>query len=147
MPPFQIQPNSYSCGTLAVMSAITALGGDADYDTVYSNVGTTSRDGTSEDGIMDGLPFLGYIGKEYVGKNPDSAWRYVIRNCKTHPIIACVDQFAHWIVFTGMIGRRVIAIDSYPRGQASGGLVYDKKELLERWRYRGVYYAIKVSKA
>lgn len=148
MPPYLTQPNRWSCGTLAILNAITALGGETDYETVYRAVGNTVRDGTDEYGILEGLIELGYRGWEYKGKNPDSAWRYVSERCGEYPIVLLVDDWRHWVVATGKLGNKVVVVDSDPnkKKNESGALVLSKPELLERWKYRGGFYAIRVSR-
>ena len=144
---YLLQPNRYSCGTLSVLNAIMSLGGESTYEDVYAAIGTTSRDGTSDDGILSGLSLLGYRGWEYKGKNPDCAWRYVSENCGKTPVILLVDDWKHWIVATSKASRKVVVIDSDPntRKNEAGAIVYDKQSLLSRWKYRGGYYAIRVT--
>lgn len=148
MGPYLLQFNRYACGVFSILNAISSLGGESTYDEVYAAIGTTSREGTSDTGILSGLSSLGYRGWQYSGKNPDAAWRYVRENCGTTPVVLAVDNWKHWVVATGLSGRQVIVIDSDPntRRNEAGAIVYKKQPLLERWKHRGEYYAIRVSK-
>lgn len=146
---FKSQMNNYACGVLAIQNAIVALGGEADYDDVKRLAGTTSKDGTSTRGVLRALKSLNCKATHYKTRNGDNAWRFARKWATTQPLICDVDQNTHWVVLSGMIDDKMIIIDSGidASGEEKGVFPYGKEEWLSRWKSRGWYKAIRVSRA
>lgn len=145
---FKSQHNSFSCGTYAIINAITALGGETSYDEVKRLAGTSYRGGTTRIGILKALSALDYRGIPYRTSSPDYGWRFARKWATINPLIMLVDSHEHYFVATGLIGDRVIVVDSGAdvSGNELGTFSYGRGELLTRWIYRGMMYAIRVSR-
>lgn len=139
---FSYQDNRYSCGVHAVMNALVALGkNDVSYDEIKALAGTTSRNGTSDDGVVQCLEQLGFRATIYETQNVDNAWRWLYKWSDKQPIIVLVDQYKHWACVNGKIDHRVILVDPDPELHKHQNGVYscNKAEMLERWMYKGCY--------
>ncbi len=145
---FQSQPNNYSCGIMVTFNVLNALGITASYDDIKHLSGCTARMGTTRKGVLRALKGLGADGTPYRTTNPENAWKYVRRWASSSPLVLLVDNHQHYFAITGMMGDRVIVVDSGARikGNEFGAFPYTKSELLERWIHRGACYAIRVSK-
>jgi hypothetical protein len=145
---FQSQPNGYSCGVLVVSNALNALGIPASYEDIKRVSGCTSRYGTTREGVIRALVEFGATGTPYRTRKPDNAWKFVRRWAATTPLICLVDSYQHYFLVSGVIGDRVMVVDSgaYITGNEMGAFPYDKQQFLDRLVHRGMCYLIRVSK-
>ncbi len=143
---FGYQKKSYDCGLHAFSNAVKVWGIELDYEEAKELVGTTSRNGTSETGILQGITKVGLRFKEYSQCNPDTAWRWLLKWSQVCPIIAYTNT-DHWVTITGRVQNRVIIVDPNAAVDDGENGVYPltKREMLQRWRDgRDRCYAIRV---
>lgn len=145
---FQSQHNNYSCGVYGIFNALNCLGFTAEYDTIKTLAGTTSRYGTDRIGMIRAVKGLGFVPTVYRSSSSENGWRYIRRWASETPIILLADHHQHYFVVSGVIGERVIVIDSGAniKGNEMGSFPYSKQELLDRWVHRGRVYGIRVTK-
>lgn len=143
---FHSQPNGYSCGQYAVYNSIIAMGGSADLSEIKRLAGTSRQNGTTRQGVLKALVALGYKGTPYRTRNADYGWKYARKWAVANPLILLVDENEHWLVVSGLIGDRVIVVDSGAdkSGNELGTYSFSKNDLLARWVYRNGMYAIRV---
>ena len=117
-----IQPNNYTCGIYAI---VNLTGKSPEIVSQYTD---TTREGTTEEGIINCLIKLGYKPKEYRSNNPNNAYRWLKRNNS----VILVDKWDHWIAI-----KNNTVYDSI---EGNNPLTRD---ILEKWSYRG-YYGIRL---
>lgn len=142
---FQRQADGYSCGAVSVLNAIAALGGAAEIDHIKRLAGTNTK-GTSEAGILRALRALGYRATAYRSHSEDAAWKW-LNKYLDQPIILSVDAHRHWLTIYGTHTERVLAIDSGSDAMSKndmGLFLYNKAELLARWRSAWGLVAVRV---
>lgn len=168
------QNDRYRCGVYSLVNSLVALNGSKnaqellstfDLDKAYGNgrksslrsvlkeigdlAGTTSKYGTSMAGVKRAIKALGYVSHPYYTRNPENAWRYIMRWCTTNPMILTVDHDEHYVTCTGYIDSKALIVDSDPSLHHGENGVYAlvKSDLLDRWAHRGLYRAIRISRA
>lgn len=143
------QKTDYSCGLHAFRNAVQVLGVDLSYKESRKLVGMT-KDGTSIRGLLRGAQSLNLKAVEYRQPNPFVAWKWLIKWTATCPVILLVDDClssdkSHWVTALAVNGERVVVADSsYPRDGETGVYIYNRDELLARWKQR-ICYGIRLS--
>jgi hypothetical protein len=133
------QPDNYSCGIYSIINSLIVYGDSYTREEAKEVSGTTYRNGTSEKGIQHALSCIEYSSKEYLSKQEDHAWRWVLKNSTTSPLILIVDKNEHWRAVIGRIRNKGSIIgDKYTQ-------IVDKSELLARWKSSDGFYGLKVS--
>lgn len=132
-----------TCGAYAVLNAINALDGIADYDTVARLAGTSFKNGTSRRGIQRALKELGYSHAPYFTRNADNGWRWLYKNAHDAPIVILTDDYGHYCTVTGTMNSHVILVDPSV-SKDKNVFVLSRGDLLSRWGYLGRYWAVKV---
>lgn len=133
------QECSWSCGAAAFVNACRALGRRVSERRARSLCGTTEQ-GTDEAELIAAARELGLTATEFKGSDKGAAWAYVrAQLLEGHPSLLCVDQWQHWITAIGIIGDKVILIDSANtvKNTAENGVwTMNRNELGKRWRSR-----------
>lgn len=142
------QSNRSSCGPATLHNALNALGIHRTEDELIQLTGQNPT-GTSAKGLIKALtsistpeaPLHGEAVKFSTATQATiGLWYYV--SDMGRPVILCVDDFDHWIVCTGHLGRRFAVIDPADNRLV---LYYGATELLTRWEGpNGGWHAIVV---
>lgn len=143
---YKYQLNNWSCGLLSVHNSLLTFGLNVDLKEIKRLAQANHRDGTSKRGIIRAVHGLGAQATVYQTRNQEYAWRWLRRSIQSWPCILLLDDTEHWGTVVGSISDRVILIDSsMTRDDRMGVYSLDKREILDRWIGRGLYYAIRVS--
>ncbi len=143
---YRYQTNNWECGIRALQNALITLGIEADRNEIKARTGCTRSSGTSARGMIRGIVQYGRKPSKYQTRNPDLAWRWITKWASRTPCIVLLDEWEHWAVISGSIADKVILIDSEQKSKEEiGASPLTKKELLDRWIGRGVYYAIRLT--
>ena len=149
------QEKVYSCGAGAIVNALRALGVKVQERRVRP-IASTTTDGTDELGVMAALRGLGHSSSEFRGTSRNHAWRWLHGALiQGSAVIMTVDLWQHWVTCVGLLGDKVILIDTARTKnniRENGIHVLSKDRLMARWRssYKNkdnIYQAICVSKA
>lgn len=142
----RFQSNRSSCGPAALHNALSAIGITRTEDELIALTGQTP-DGTSPRGLVKAIkaitsPEAPLLGTPFSTKDDEAAKVGLWWNVGNlgRPVILCVDQFEHWVVCVGYLGRRFQVVDS-----ADNRLLisYSEGELLRRWSApNGGFYGI-----
>lgn len=138
MSKIKTQPDNYSCGIYSIINALLVYDDHRNREEIKELSKTTYRKGTDEIGIKNCLTELGYKSREYVTKNKNAAWRWVLKNSISYPLILCTEDNQHWAVVIGRIRNKVILVD-YEDIKIIG-----KQELLLDWSYKGSFWGLKI---
>lgn len=154
---FQARPGW--CGPAALQNAHAALGSRWGQDFLADLAGTSDDVGTDEDGIMRAALATGLAVGPGAFETESEAWTWLgYALLKGRPVLLCVDRWDHWVVAVGLLGARVVLVDSsnvaYNRHR-NGIVVLSRAKLMRRWyagrRVRGrdgpAYYGIEVALA
>lgn len=147
----RLQEQGFSCGAAAVVNALRALGKRVSERTVRALAGT-NEDGTDESDITAAVRALGCAAAQFSTDNRKAALAWLMESLRNgRPVIACVDQWAHWVTIVGQLGSDIILIDSTNtrRNRAEhGAYVIRRTDFLRRWMNakEGCYFGISVSR-
>lgn len=148
------QQVAWSCGAASVVNALRAFGQRVDESRVRTHA-STDETGTGNVGILAALRVFGLAAVEYNGTSKNHAWRWLQGALlQGSVIILSVDRWTHWVTCIGLIGDRVILIDStntIANQRENGTHVISKEKLIRRWYHAKKsdecsLYAICVSK-
>jgi hypothetical protein len=141
------QPDRYSCAVYAISNASEALGHHVAAPVIRRAAGTRSRIGTTSRGLYRAVKAIGLTPHRYWTTRPDPAWRWLHRWSSTQPIVVYLGSLDHYVAVVGRAGLRVIVIDSDPQLHRldNGAHALTRREFLQSWNYRGLYWAIRVS--
>lgn len=134
------------------MNALRALGRRITERSAITLANTSPALGTSSEGILGAFRALGYDASSVDLKLRKDAWAWVTRNLNVgKPIILCVDDWQHWVTAIGMVGDRVILVDSTNTkiNKSENGIwVLSKREFMTKWRHsrKGVYSGIVIGR-
>lgn len=145
------QSTSFSCGCAALVNVCKNLEVLTTEDEVAELAGTT-KDGTSEGGIMDAADKLGLNTQELHTPDPDTAWGELVMYVATgFPVIICVDKWDHWVAVIGTDGDKIVIQDSErteTNEEINGVGLFTRDEVLARWMHpeSETYYGIAFSR-
>jgi len=106
------QRNNWSCGPMALRYCLLAYGLDVDARRIARLAGST-RAGTNESQMSWAAVWLKSSFKNHTRKSPDAIKRLILDNLKRgRPLIACVEQWAHWIAVLHHTRRGYLVFDS-----------------------------------
>jgi len=134
----RFQDKTFSCGAAAVVNAARALGKRVS-ERKTRTLAFTDDTGTGNEGVIAAARSLGYAAVGYDAESRNHAWRW-LRGAllQGSVVIMAVDQWAHWVACIGMLGERVILVDSSnmkKNKQENGVHVLSKERLMQRWWY------------
>lgn len=138
----KLQDSPSNCGALALVNALDALGEKLSVRAAETLAGTSAVTGTQEGGLKKALKQLEKFPFVIQTKNELKAWTLLVGNLlQGHPVLLLVDDQEHWVVATGLLGERILVVDS-----ADGAVVksYDATQLFTRWVGDQTYYGIAV---
>lgn len=144
----------WSCGAASVVNTLRAFGRKVAETRVRAAAGT-DQTGTESIGILTALRVFGLTAVEYSGQTKNHAWRWLQGALlQGSVIILSVDRWTHWVTCIGLVGDRVILIDSanvIANKKENGIHVISKEQLIRRWYHAKQadgqsLYAICVSK-
>lgn len=130
------------CGPTALANGLELLGIKRNEIELSTVAGTTPK-GTDASGIVGAAKAAGRFPSTINTKDSDFAL-YALHYylCNGRPVIICVDKWDHWVVAAGILGERILVIDSANNELV---LVYPPEKLTERWEKPGKgggYYGI-----
>lgn len=132
----RFQRSGWSCGPTAVVNAGLALGVVLDYGVVVEASGARTA-GASEDGLLQALRHLGMSARPFTSDNRNEAWAWLRGELiGGRAIIMCVSSWTHWVATVGLIGDRVILVDSSrsKRNKRENGVhSVSHTSLMRRW--------------
>lgn len=107
------QPNSWQCGPFALKHALLALGRFVHEDELTRLAGTT-EDGTDERELAHAAKRFGYELLTVRKRRARSAARALRAWLgRGMPVLACVDQWDHWVTVVAAEGDEAVMFDSY----------------------------------
>lgn len=133
-----------------VVNALRCLGKRVSERSVSKLAGTTEKGWTDEFGIQNSLTTLRFSYEGHAGQNRNVAWDWLVDQVSQgRPVIITVQNAAHWVCVVGMVGPRVILVDSSntKNNKLENGIhIYGKVEFLKRWRtaQNGEYFGLGV---
>ncbi len=129
---FYPQPNSYECGPYALKHALGMLGVFVSERWLAALAGSTA-DGTDERQLAGAAKRLGYA-LPTIRVTDAAAGRTALERelDRGHPVLACVDQWQHWIAIVARDGDRFVILDSAERAVFR---VVEWSELRDQWGY------------
>ena len=128
----------WTCGPAALVNALIAAGRYGVTEERAVNACKTTRDGTDEDDIKQGLEFLETDYEEFSSNSAENSWNW-LRGCLMggNPVLLAVDDDEHWVTAVGVIGNGIVIIDpdGYERyiREQNGVFIYYKTDMLNRW--------------
>lgn len=140
----RFQSRKASCGPASLVNALELLGIKRTEDEMSVASEQTPK-GTGAHGLMKALTAVGRQSEVIYTKDSKAA-HYALHYslCTGRPMILCVDEWDHYIVAAGVLGDRILCIDS---ADNEFTLSYEPKDLLLRWFKSGKgggYYGIVV---
>lgn len=145
----KIQQKNHDCGPFAILNALLAIGKRTSLREIKRHTATT-EDGTNEHGLQNCVERLGLVATEFTASKTE-AYQIVKDNVSVgRPVILCVEAYRHWVAAVGVIGNRIIVMDSWNSmaNKAECGInVCNKNQLLRWWLTPNEgYYGIIISK-
>ena len=147
------QSNPDNCGPAVILNALRCYGKRVSERSIAKLAGTTSEDGTDEDGIQEALAQLSYSCEGLSVQNRAEAWDWLQRQLGLgRPVIVNTWGGQHWACVVGGVAGRVILVDSSntkSNKKENGIHIYGKVEFLKKWRNTkdaGVYFGLAVHK-
>ncbi len=134
------QEKPWSCGPASLVNVCAALGMDVSEKELREH-GDVDKEGTDEDQLIQAAKAVGLTVEVNHTGDADESWSTLTDNLmEGMPSVLCVDQWDHWVAVVGLVGDRVVMLDSANTKDniAQNGVhLVTKSELLKRWRYRG----------
>lgn len=109
----RFQRSIWSCGPTACVNAGLALGVTLDYRRAVEASGARTA-GASEDGLLQALRHPGGLSaRPFTSDNRNEAWAWLRGELiGGRAVVLCLDSWSHWACVVGLIGDRVILVDS-----------------------------------
>lgn len=128
----RFQSHASSCGPASASNALSALGIARSEEECSTLCGTTATDGTDPRGLITGLKQIPGCSPAWIREQRgDVAILRLVASLRIgRPVILCVDGYEHWVAAVGLLGDRIIVVDS---ADADLALSYSAGEALERW--------------
>ena len=127
-----LQSDQFSCGAASLVNALRAIGQSLNIKAAARLAGTHPVNGTTDAGLLRALRNLGFHPQQLSVLDDFHQAIAALRGrlMMGDPVLLSVDNDEHWVVAIGIIGQRVIVVDS-----ASGDLtlVVDASTLKSRW--------------
>lgn len=109
---FYPQPNGYECGPFALKHGLALLGVFAEERRIANLAGTTTA-GTDETQLARAAAHYGCELPTVRVADPESARRALAReHAEGRPVLACIDQWSHWITIGSQEGEAYVVADS-----------------------------------
>lgn len=123
---YKPQEKDYSCGASALRNAILHFKiADVTEKTVRNICNTTRKNGTNENGLLEGAWYYGFETNEWEVKSPQVFKRKVTKALRAgRVIILNSDGLQHWILAIEYQNRKVRVIDSMYR---------EAKKSIDQW--------------
>lgn len=127
---FYPQPNGYECGPFALKHGLALLGVFAEERRIANLAGTTTA-GTDEAQLARAASHYGCALPTVRVADPDVARRALTLELSAgRPVLACVDQWSHWITIGSRDGDAFVVADS---AESEVLRLMDWDELRRRW--------------
>lgn len=144
------QRKGYSCGAAAVVNALRCFGRRVSERNVCSRVGTT-HDGTTEEGLLQGIRSFGFSAAKYEASSADGSWSWLVRCLVDRPVVVVFQNWQHWVTAIGLSAGRVVVVDSTnsKANKTENGIhVLSRREFMRRWKntQNGLFSGVCISK-
>lgn len=146
------QEKPWSCGPASLVSACETLGITVSEKRVRE-LSDADKDGTDEEQLLQAAEALGLDAEVQHSGDAEESWDALTNAVADGlPCVLCVDQWDHWVTVVGIVGDRVVMLDSSNEAanvDVNGVHFMTKAQLLKRWKHKGVeksLYAIAFSK-
>ncbi len=146
------QEKPWSCGPASLVSACETLGIIVSEARVRE-LSDADKDGTDEEQLLQAADALGLEAEVQHSGDAEESWDALTSAVADGlPCVLCVDQWDHWVTVVGIVGDRVVMLDSSNEKDnvdVNGVHFMTKAQLLKRWKHKGVeksLYAIAFSK-
>jgi hypothetical protein len=127
---FYQQPNGYECGAFALKHGLALLGVFAEERRIANLAGTTTA-GTDETQPARAATHYGCELPTVRATDPDAARHALTRElAEGRPVLACVDQWSHWITIGSREGETFVVADS---AESDVLRLMEWDELQQRW--------------
>lgn len=138
------QSRKSSCGPAALRNALDLLGIERAEDELIKLCGTTAIDGTSPSQLLSALATISLSASEILlGRAVGNEIAIAVLHrhvCQGRPLLLLVDKWEHWVVVAGLLGNKLLVLDS---ADNEGTLIYNEQDLATRWLHpRFGYYGI-----
>ncbi len=134
----KIQRDKYSCGPVAIVNALRALGIKVPERRVRAHTASKKGQGTTEHGIRNALERLDFTTVEMtLDSSTELDFQHLYAQVSFgNPVLLHVDG-DHWIAAIGVMGPLIIVFDSenIPENKSESGVyVYNARQLCSRWK-------------
>ena len=127
---FYSQPNGYECGPFALKHGLALLGVFTEERRIANLAGTTTA-GTDETQLARAAAHYGCELPTVRAADPDAARRALALELSAgRPVLACVDQWSHWITIGSQDGETFVVADS---AESDVLRLMEWDELRRRW--------------
>src|SRR5690348_2834568 len=107
---FQIE--DFDCGPASIVNVAAAFGKKVSISRATKLAGTT-EDGTDERGMLRALSKLGFEGTEFQTSSQAEAMSWLKGQLLIgRPTILIVEKNGHWAIAAGLLGDRIVYVDS-----------------------------------
>ena len=151
----RFQEEDFDCGPASLVNIAAAFGRKVSLARAGKVAGTTES-GTDEKGMLRGLSKLGFEGTEFQTSIQSEAMSWLKGQLLLgYPTILVVEKNDHWAIAAGLLGDRIVYIDSadYEQNKRENGIyVYSQRKVANLWKARWegrripCYYGISVRK-
>lgn len=132
----RFQRTSFDCSAAAIWNAAAALGATVDYWELVEASGARTA-GASEAGVLQAVRASGLSGRPFDSSDRHEAWSFVKGELISgRAVVLCLDSWSHWACVVGLIGDRVILVDSSrsKRNKRENGVhSVSHTSLMRRW--------------
>lgn len=141
----KLQDNKYSCGAVALCNALEAANIESPaVDAMMKLARTSPEKGTTTKGMARALESLSITYEKVRTKDSFAAYSVLVA-CLSFgsPVLMAVDNDTHWVVAVGVLGSRILLVDS-----ADGAVVQslNRQQVLDRWGCDDYYEGIVVGR-
>lgn len=132
----KLQKDNYSCGAFAILNVLKCFNRNVSLKEIRTHAATTKKHGTSQYGLLNAIERFGYTGKVVTNMECNDAIKIVSEYVESgSPVIMAINQWQHWIVVIGILGKNFIIFDSNntKRNKAEYGVwVVTVRQLLKK---------------
>lgn len=147
----KFQKRAGFCGPASVVNAFRCLGEKVPEVQIGAAAGCTPE-GCPPEKLTEAIRQFGHGAVSFETKDKNSAWGMLVASLRDgKPVIVLVMEWGHYVTVAGLLGDRVIMVDSTntQRNKAENGVhVLSRREFMKRWfcSSEGAYCGISVGK-
>ena len=139
------------CGPASIVNCFRALGRKVPLARVGALATCTAEKGAPPDNLIEAIRALGFAATKMETTEARPAWEWIYGSLELgRPVIILTQDDEHYVAVVGLLGKRVIVVDStntIANKAENGTHVYSKREFMKRWMAKaGTYFGISISK-